>query len=236
MKSFPGQDDADYYSSRFTRLERLFGQVPFGLSILDRELLCSHANARMAIIAEMPADQLIGRSVRNVDPAVTVALEPLLLSSITEDRSFVETEVVILSAEQNNSPKNRFWLVCCHPLKTGNGAVTGCALIVQDITDQKIKESSQIERLKFEALLSDLSATFINVHVSEVDRKIEQGLQRIVEFLGFDRSTAWKVTPEGKMLCTHSFARPGIKPPPAVISNMVPVWEAMVHHAKQYTI
>lgn len=90
------------------------------------------------------------------------------------------------------------------------------------------KEGAQIDRLKFEAILSDLSAAFINVHVSEVDGKIVQGLQRIVEFLGVDRSTVWKVSPEGKMLCTHSFAREGIQPPPDVISNLVPIWEAMV--------
>ncbi|MDD5286121.1 MAG: sigma 54-interacting transcriptional regulator [Desulfuromonadaceae bacterium] len=102
--------------------------------------------------------------------------------------------------------------------------------------NQKIIEGAQIDRLKFEALLSDLSATFINVHVSEVDGKIEQGLRRIVEFLGIDRSTVWKVSPEGKMLCTHSFARAGIKPPPDVISNMVPVWETMVHHGEIFEI
>ena len=88
----------------------------------------------------------------------------------------------------------------------------------------KTKKVAQIDRLKFEALLSDLSAAFINVPVSEVDGKIEQGLQRIVEFLGVDRSTVWKVNPDGKMICTHSFARNGIKPPPDTISNLVPVW------------
>ncbi len=103
-------------------------------------------------------------------------------------------------------------------------------------SNEKIKDIAQIDRLQFEALLSDLSAAFINVHVSEVDGKIVQGLQRIVDFLGFDRSTVWKVSPEGKMLCTHSFARPGIKPPPDVISNMVPVWESMVHHGEIFEI
>lgn len=102
--------------------------------------------------------------------------------------------------------------------------------------NHKVKEVAQIDRLKFEALLSDLSAAFINVPVSEVDGKIEQGLQRIVEFLGVDRSTVWKVSPEGKMLCTHSYSLPGIKPPPDVISNLVPVWESMVLHGEIFEI
>ena len=98
------------------------------------------------------------------------------------------------------------------------------------------QEGAQIDRLKFEAILSDLSAAFINVHVSEVDGKIVQGLQRIVEFLGVDRSTVWKIGPDGNSLCTHSFAKPGIKPPPEVISNLVPVWEAMVQHGEIFEI
>jgi hypothetical protein len=102
--------------------------------------------------------------------------------------------------------------------------------------NNKTKEVAQIDRLKFEALLSDLSTAFINVPVSEVDGKIEQGLQRIVEFLGVDRSTVWKVSPEGKMICTHSFARLGIKPPPDVISNLVPVWESMVLQGRNFEI
>ena len=100
----------------------------------------------------------------------------------------------------------------------------------------KTKKVAQIDRLKFEALLSDLSAAFINVPVSEVDGKIVQGLQRIVEFLGVDRSTVWKVSPDGKMICTHSFARNGIKPPPDTISNLVPVWETMVLQGKNFEI
>jgi transcriptional regulator with GAF, ATPase, and Fis domain len=102
--------------------------------------------------------------------------------------------------------------------------------------NNNIREVAQIDRLMFEALLSDLSAAFINVPVSEVDGKIEQGLQRIVEFLGVDRSTVWKVNPEGEMLCTHSFAKLGIKPPPDVILDLVPVWESMVLHGETFEI
>ncbi len=100
----------------------------------------------------------------------------------------------------------------------------------RDVTEQELKEASQDERLKFEALLSTLSATFINVAVSEVDGKIIQGLQKIVDFLGFDRSSVWRLDPDsGEMICTHTYALPGIKQPPTVLqSEMLPVWNSMV--------
>src|SRR5882724_11412973 len=40
------------------------------------------------------------------------------------------------------------------------------------------------ERLRFETLLTELSATFVNVPASQVDSQIEAGLRRIVEILG----------------------------------------------------
>jgi two-component system sensor histidine kinase/response regulator len=48
------------------------------------------------------------------------------------------------------------------------------------------------ERARFETLLFDLSATFINLPTHEVDRAIESGLQRVAEFLGVDGSTLWQ--------------------------------------------
>ena len=93
------------------------------------------------------------------------------------------------------------------------------------------------ERLRVESLLSDLSTAFINVPVSEVDRKIEQGLQKVVEFLGFDRSTIWHLSPDGgRLLLTHSFALPEIKQPPSVIVDLIPVWMNMVRKGEVFRI
>jgi hypothetical protein len=43
------------------------------------------------------------------------------------------------------------------------------------------------ERLRFETLLAELSATFVNVPAGQVDSQIESALQRLVLFLGIDR-------------------------------------------------
>lgn len=107
-----------------------------------------------------------------------------------------------------------------------------------DITEHKMKEAVSVERLRFEALLSALSATFINVSVSEVDEKIVRGLKEIVDFLGFDRSSVWRVDPDsGEMICTHTYALPGIKQPPAVLQrSMMPIWNAMVQRDEIFKV
>src|SRR5262245_51566496 len=88
--------------------------------------------------------------------------------------------------------------------------------------DGKRKESRQIaeghsrlldllnERLRFESLLSRLSATFIHLAAEEVDGQIERGLQQIVEFLDIERSTLGQFSEDGsELVTTHSYSTPG---------------------------
>ena len=71
------------------------------------------------------------------------------------------------------------------------------------------------DRLRFEKLLADLSATFVNVPSEHLDESIENSLKMLVEFLGNDRSTLVRLTEDPKrILVTHSFAVPGCEPFP----------------------
>ncbi len=70
-------------------------------------------------------------------------------------------------------------------------------------------------RLRFERMLADLSATFINQPCDRIDGVIENSLRMLVEFLGNDRSTLVRLTEDPKhILVTHSIAVPGVEPFP----------------------
>jgi signal transduction histidine kinase len=56
------------------------------------------------------------------------------------------------------------------------------------------------ERLRFESLLSELSARLIPAAVSDVDTEIERGLRRVVEFLRMDRASLHEYVPGGAMI------------------------------------
>ncbi len=93
------------------------------------------------------------------------------------------------------------------------------------------------ERLQFEALLSDLSAPFVNLPVAEIGQKIEHGLQRIVEFRGFDRSTLWLFSDQdGRLQQIYNYSLPGIKSPPADLDDILPVWVAMARRGEMFYI
>lgn len=84
-----------------------------------------------------------------------------------------------------------------------------------DITARKRAESATAERLRFERLLADLSASFVNQPAEEIDRLIDGALQTLVEFLGNDRSTLIEFGEDPRLIqVTHAYAVPGCEPFP----------------------
>jgi formate hydrogenlyase transcriptional activator len=118
------------------------------------------------------------------------------------------------------------WILDAGAPRVGcDGAFEGYIGSCIDITDRKQMIATLEERLGFEALLSDLSARFINVPAEQVDQEIEAALQRIVEFLDLDRSTLFQHSGADKTLVvTHSWAKPGYEPIRQVIAQEQLPW------------
>jgi PAS domain S-box-containing protein len=72
------------------------------------------------------------------------------------------------------------------------------------------------ERLRFETLLSELSATFVALPADEVGRQIERALGQIAVALDLDRATLGALL-EGErgVRVAHAWSRPGVAPLPA---------------------
>ncbi|MDH4230457.1 MAG: sigma 54-interacting transcriptional regulator [Nitrospirota bacterium] len=72
------------------------------------------------------------------------------------------------------------------------------------------------ERLKFDSLLADISAHFVNLPADLIDSGIEDAQRRICELLDLDRSTLWEVLEEEPMalLLTHMYQRLENRPIP----------------------
>src|SRR3984893_10812971 len=88
------------------------------------------------------------------------------------------------------------------------------------------------ERLRFESLLSRLSATFINLPAEDVDGQIERGLQQIVEFLGIERSSLAQFSEDGSQLVvTHSHAIPTV--PPTERLDLARIWPWYTEQMRQ---
>ena len=81
------------------------------------------------------------------------------------------------------------------------------------------------EQYRFEKLLVDLSAGYVNLPADQVDAQIEETQRRLVEFLGVDRCSFGEFSDEKKELrVTHSYVVPGLTPFPRIIMDELYPW------------
>jgi len=109
--------------------------------------------------------------------------------------------------------------------------------------ERKIRErlylpESLEERLRWETLLSNLSATFINLPSDEVDKEIGHGLQQIAEFLGVELSSVQQFSEDNTCLhTTHTYSAPGFKPlTTATRIEQIPLFARQLLHGKTVTV
>ncbi len=90
------------------------------------------------------------------------------------------------------------------------------------------------ERLRFERLLADLSAAFVNAAADLVDAQIEHALERLVNFLGVERGNCGQISDDSNdILVTHSFVVPGYPPlPPLILENDLPWYAEQVRRGE----
>ena len=65
------------------------------------------------------------------------------------------------------------------------------------------------ERLEFERFIAELSFQFINLPSDQVDEAIRNGLRRVCEQFGLDRSAFFKIDPDGLLTDPLGWTRPG---------------------------
>ncbi|MGB8644713.1 MAG: PAS domain-containing protein, partial [Anaerolineae bacterium] len=81
----------------------------------------------------------------------------------------------------------------------------------QDITERERTKAALEDRLRFEALLTELSAALVNVPADAVYPEIKRGLERIARFLNVERCSLVEFAQEtGESWTIYTYAVPGI--------------------------
>ncbi|HBB86540.1 MAG TPA: hypothetical protein DC047_02865 [Blastocatellia bacterium] len=109
----------------------------------------------------------------------------------------------------------RWFLIRTAPLRDEQGNVVKWYGVSIDIEDRKQAEEALDERLRFETMVTELSATFANLSPNEVDREIDNWLQTLAAFLGVDRASFLQFGDDWTTLYrSHSYTVPGVEPLP----------------------
>ena len=127
------------------------------------------------------------------------------------DRRLLPAESVVLFHEPSLWERYRLHVIGAVGVIAVQTALI--VLLLVQRSQRRRAQQSLAERLRFETLLSNLSAALSSCPAGEIDREIERGLGRIVEDLGTDRATLWSLdgkAGEGRVL--YSWTRAGVPP------------------------
>jgi formate hydrogenlyase transcriptional activator len=68
------------------------------------------------------------------------------------------------------------------------------------------------DRLRFETIIADLSARFVNLDSDLIDGANQDAQRRVVEALDLDRSSLFQFSDDARMVFSHYWAPPGFEP------------------------
>ncbi len=138
---------------RLAEIEDLYHNAPVGLCVLDRNLRFLRINERLAEINGIPAADHIGKTVRDLLPALADVAEPGMRRILETGEPRLNNEIV--SETPAHPGLQRSWLEQWLPIKDSEGRVTGLSIVVEEITERKRAEE-QRQRLAQE--LADRAA------------------------------------------------------------------------------
>lgn len=180
-----------------------------GIYIVQQNCI-TYANPALAGILGTTVERLIGRSPQDfvhpedlpqVEENMRIRLNGEAQTSryearfVREDRESVYVEVLGSRLQHEGSP-----------------ALMGTLV---DITRREQAESAMVDHLRFERLLTELSAKFIHRFPEQIDEVIDESLRRLLEALGHDRSSLGECSQDtGRIVATHSCAVAGLEPFP----------------------
>ena len=133
-------------------IEAIYSTAPVGLTVLDRELRYVRINERLAEMNGLPAAAHLGKSLREIVPALAEEAEAAL-GRVLEGEEIWGLE---LTGETPAEPgKLRTWRENCLPVRSAGGEVVGVAISAEDVT---IAKEAELARRKAE----DRFATIFN--------------------------------------------------------------------------
>ncbi|QEG00998.1 Sensor protein FixL [Stieleria maiorica] len=163
---------------KLAELEHLYRTTPIGLCMMDTDLRYRRINDELAAINGLPAEDHLGRLLRDVLPDIADSIEPIYREVIRTGRAKRNFEVE--RPPVDGQGQWSFFLVSYHPLKDDTGRVRGVSTVVKDISERRRAE----ERLRSnEAQLAHVSRlSTMGEMVAGIAHEINQPLYAIANY------------------------------------------------------
>ena len=168
----PSRPDAE------AMLHALLASTPVGLAVLDRDLRHVHVNEALALIDDKPVEWHIGRTVREVVPALADELEPLLQKVLETGEPASDLEFSDVGPYGSRTCRANY-----HPVRGPGAEVIGVGISVVDITSTRDREREDAYRDLFENSRDLVGALSIDGRVLFANRAFAETLEYTDEML-----------------------------------------------------
>lgn len=118
---------------RLAEIEDLYNGSPLAMGMLSHDLVYMRANERLAKIAGFEVDELIGKTLGSMSPALRDVIEPIA-REVLDKRTRIENKQ-LRGGTADNPGQERVWETDWYPV-FHDGGLTGVGLNVRDITEQ----------------------------------------------------------------------------------------------------
>jgi len=145
-------------------LETTYQGAPVGLCVFDRQLRYVRINDRLAEMNGLPVEAHLGRTPREIVPALADVIEGIAAKVFSTGQPVVDLELVGTTAADPG--REHTWVEQWYPLRDATGEITGLSVVVEDVTAERavaterdaLLAEAQSRRVALEASLRETTA------------------------------------------------------------------------------
>ncbi|AMQ54821.1 PAS domain S-box protein [Algoriphagus sanaruensis] len=180
-----------------------------GVVITDPELKITWANEGFLRMSGYSLEEIQGRTPRMFQFEKT----DRKIASLIKERVLKGKDV---TAEILNRGKdgNEYWLqLNIVPMREDSGEIVGYMAVEVDITELKENETLIQQQVALQNILIDISSTYININIDEIESVISSSLEKMGRFVDADRAYIFDYDfKEGTTSNTYEWCATGIEP------------------------
>ncbi len=110
----------------------LMEQAPVGVAFLDPQFRYVYVNQKLAEINGVPAQEHVGKTLREVAPAIHDQALPGMQSAMWTLNPV--SDRLIIGATPASRGEWHYWKQTCYPVRNPSGEVIGVGVIIEDVT------------------------------------------------------------------------------------------------------